>query len=304
MRRPTRNPIIPGTRQERTGTVPIIRRARAEISRRFAGLTERVLQLFDSIRTYSVNEAQAVLYGLTPEELTALNGELQAAMEYWIASGREAAHSFWWSPFLSDASQTGAAQSAANLTRLSEAYAASRSLATIVRSEPYRNRVGLAQVKSYEHWTGQSAQVRAELAQIIGSAVADGRNPKEVRTLIRDRLDVSASKAKAFAQTDITDALRQARWAERDQAEAEFGLNIGLLWTSALLPTTRATHAARHGQVYTSKQCREFYAQNGNRYSCHCSQTECLLDDDDKPILSDTLKQAMAKEKKDWKPAP
>ncbi|WP_343633746.1 phage minor head protein [Roseateles sp.] len=305
MNRRPRNPIIPGTLTERTGTLPILRRAVREINRRFDGLEQQVLEVFGRIRTYSLNDAaRAVLYALTPDEMAALNGELQAALDYWIATGRERAQSFWWSAFVSEASQLGTAQTAANLTNLSEAYAAGRSLATILFSEPYRNRVGLAQVKSYEHWTGQSAAIRSELAQIIGSAVADGRNPKDVTTFISERLDVSRSKAKAFAQTDITDSLRQARWAESDAATEEFGLNIAELWTSALLPTTRPWHASRHGEVYTTAQVREFYSQRGNRYQCHCSQTECLLDGDGKPILTDRLKAAMAKEKKDWKPSP
>ncbi len=304
MKRRTPNPIVPGSITDRTGTFSIRRRAAREIERRFEGLKAQVLEIFGRIRTYSLNEASGrVLYGLTAEELTALNGELQAALDYWVATGRQSANSFWWSTFVSEASQLGTAQTAANLTNLSEAYAAARSLAQIVMSEPYRNRVGIAQVKSYEHWTGQAAAVKSDLAQVIGSAVADGRNPKEVVTLLSERLDVSRSKAKAFAQTDITDSLRQARWAESDAATEEFGLNIAELWTSALLPTTRPWHASRHGRVYTTAQVREFYEQRGNRYQCHCSQTECLLDGDGKPILTTRLKQAMAKEKEDWRPA-
>lgn len=304
MKRRTPNPILPGSITDRTGTFSIRRRAAREIERRFDGLEAQVLEIFGRIRTYSLNDtAGRVLYGLTPDELAALNGELQAALDYWIATDNVNARQFWWSPFVSEASQLGTAQTAANLTNLSEAYAAARSLSQIVFSEPYRNRVGIAHVKSYEHWTGQSAAVKSDLARVIGSAVADGRNPKEVVTLLSERLDVSRSKAKAFAQTDITDSLRQARWAESDAATEEFGLNIAELWTSALLPTTRPWHASRHGRVYTTAQVREFYEQRGNRYQCHCSQTECLLDSDGKPILTDRLKQAMAKELKDWKPA-
>jgi hypothetical protein len=204
---------------------------------------------------------------------------------------------------VAEASQLGTAQAAANLANLSPVYAAGRSLQTIMFSDPYRNRVGIAQTKSYEHWSGQSAQIRAELSQIIGSAVADGRPPREVKALIRDRLDVSESKARQMAQTDITDSLRQARWAEAEQATEQFGLDIRLLHTSALLPTTRRTHSARHGKVYTSQEVRDWYAKDGNRFSCHCSQTECLVDASGKPILTDGLKKKMAQELKDWKPA-
>lgn len=297
-----RNPIIPGTVRERTGTGAILRRAVAEIAVRFASLQAEVLGAFDRIPVYQRNEA-SVLYGLTPEQMAQLSGELQASLDAYVARNGTDVYRFWWSPYVAEASQLGAAQAAANLANLSPVYAAGRSLATIMFSEPYRNRVGIAQTKSYDHWSGQSAQIRAELSQIIGSAVADGRPPREVKALIRDRLDVSESKARAFAQTDITDSLRQARWAEDDAAAEQFGLDLRELHTSALLPTTRHTHAARHGKVYTTAEVREWYAKDGNRYNCHCSQTTCLIDASGKPILTDGLKKKLAKELKDWKPA-
>ena len=295
-----KNPLIPGNKKDRTGTAGILRRCLAVINVRFAGLEKAILGLFDGIQTYTLNDAAGVLYAMTPAQLAQLAGELSASLDYWLMNNSEDAARFWYSPYVAEAHQLGAAQTSLNLANLSLAYAASRNLQQIVFSEPYRNRVGIAQTKSYEHWKGQSAAIRSELAQIIGSAVADGRNPKDVRSLIRDRLDMSKSKAASMAQTDITDALREARAAEADQARETFGLNIGLLWTSALIPTTRPWHASRNGKVYTSRQVREFYGQNGNRYNCHCSTTECLLDTEDRPILTDKLKATMAKERADW----
>lgn len=298
-----RNPLIPGTPRERTGSGTIIRRAVAEINVRFAALAAEVLAAFDRVPVYARNDASSVLYGLTPEQMAQLSGELQASLDAYVARNGADVYRFWWSPYVAEASQLGTAQAAANLANLSPVYAAARNLQTIMFSEQYRNRVGIAQTKSYEHWSGQSAQIRAELAQIIGSAVADGRPPREVKGLIRDRLDVSASKARQFAQSDITDSLRQARWAEDDAATEELGLDLRELWTSALLPTTRHTHAARHGKVYTTEECRAFYAKDGNRMNCHCSSTTCLIDASGKPILTDGLKKKMKQELKDWKPA-
>lgn len=300
-----RDPRIPGTRQDRTATAGILRRATAAIRKRFAGLQAEVLAIFDAIRILGVNEAAVprTIYMLTPDELAATSQALQEALERWIVSGRDPAHSFWWAPYDAEATQLGTAQSAANLGQLSPAYAAQRSLQQIVFSQPYRDRVAMAQIKSYEHWTGLSAGMRSELSQIIGRAVVDGKNPKAVRAEIMERLDVSKSKAMAYAQTDVTDTLRQARMAEADQAQEEFGLAIGLLWTSALIPTTRPWHASRNGKIYTSAQVRAFYEVNGNRYRCHCATTECLLDEAGKPILTDRLKFDMTKERVKWEKA-
>lgn len=296
-----RNPALPGDQGDRTGTAGILRRARAEIRRRFDSLLREVLAIFNGIPVLAANDVRArTFYQLTPEQLSALSAALQAALDRWIASGRESATLFWWSPFVAEAVQLGTAQTAANLRNVSSQYAAARSLQQVVMSQPYVSRLAMAQTKSYEHWTGLSQGLRSELAELIGRAVIDGKNPRAVRTEIAERLGVSKSRALGYAQTDITDSLRQARVAEKDAAEDELGIRLGLLWTSALKPTTRPTHAARNGKVYTSAEVREFYSRDGNRYRCHCSVTECLLDEDGKPILTKELRSTMAAARAAW----
>lgn len=300
--RKRRNPIIPGDTRDRTGSAGILRRAAAEINRRFAGLTKDVLAIFDGIRYYNLNDAR-VMYGLTPEELAAVSQALATALDRWLAEGQQTAHRFWWAPFDAEASQLGTAQSVANLTGLSEVYAASRTMQQVIYSEPYRSRVAVAQIKSYDQWKSLSESVRSELSQTIGRAVIDGQGPKAVRREIMERLDIGKSRAMLYAQTDITETLRQARMAESEYAAEQLGIRSGLLWTSALIPTTRPHHASRNGKVYTPKEVRDFYSKGGERYRCHCGVTECLLDDAGKPILSDALKTQMKAELALWKNA-
>lgn len=297
------NPIIPGSNQDRTGTMPILRRAVREINRRWAGLQADVLAAFEAIPAYAINAGETVdlyRYGLTQDQMARLSAELQAAVERWIADGRDPANLFWWSQYVSETAQLGTAQTVANLSGLSPAYAAARSIEMVIYSEPYVQRLALAQFKSYEHWTGLAAQQKSELAQVIGRAVTDGKNPRSIADEIKTRLGVSLSKAKQYAQTDITDTLRQARWAESEQAQDDFGIRIGLLWTSALLPTTRKNHASRHGRIFTSDEVKAFYSSGGERYNCHCSTTEALLDAENKPILTSKLKASMQAEKASW----
>jgi hypothetical protein len=299
---PGRNPIIPGSKSDRTGSLQILRRARSDIGRRFDGLESDVLSTFERIPVYHHNDATmaAVSYGLTPEQLASVTEELQEALNRWLLQGRETDQVFWWDAYVDESSHLGTAQASVNMAGLSTTYASARSLTKVVYSDAYRTRVATAKFKSYEHWTGLAAQARADLAQVIGQAVADGRSPVAVKTLIADRLGVSRSRALGYAQTDITDTLRQARLAEAEDASASLGLRIGQLWTSALLPTTRPTHAARNGKVYTAQEVRDFYGKNGNRYRCHCSIVETLLDEDGKPILTGKLKAKMKAEREDW----
>lgn len=300
--RPQRPPIIPGDKADRTGTKGILRRAVAEIRRRFASLERDVLAIFAAIPILGGNDATMprTVYMLQPEQLAALSAELQRAVDRWISSGRDPAQLFWWSPFEAEAYQLGTAQSVLNLTGLSASYAASRTLQDAIFSEPYRTRLAAAQTASMDHWTGLGAQARADLSSVIGRAVVDGKNPRAVRAEIAEALGVSKARALGYAQTDITGALREARAAEADFASEQLGISLGLLWTSALKPTTRQTHAARHGKVFTTAEVREFYGKDGNRYRCHCSTTEALLDDEGAPILSPSLRRTMAREREVW----
>lgn len=269
MRERPRNPAIPGTPRDRTGSGGLLRRALAQINQRFEGLRKEVLAVFERIPVYALNdEAAMVRYGITPEVMDETMLAIQVALARWLQDGREPRYLFWWNPFVDQASQLGVAQSAANLAQLSSVYATARSLDQVIRSEPYRVRVGLARIKSYEHWTGLKGEAQSRLAGIIGRAVADGLNPRAAAKLIAEGLDVSKAKARQYAQTDITDTLRQARWAESEATSEELGIKIGMLWTSALLPTTRRTHATRNGGVYSTDEVRAFYSRDGNRYNC------------------------------------
>lgn len=298
------NPVIPGNATDRTGSAGILRRAVAEIRKRYKGATRDVLAAFERIPVYRINDVSeadfAVRYGLTAQAMADLSQELNAIMARWIADGREQAPGFWWSPYVDEATLAGTAQSVANLTALSAAYAGTRSMSTVINSEPYRVRIATAQQMSFAHWTGLSQTARADLAGVIGQGIADGLNPRVVRGQIISAMGVSQSRAELYAQTDITGALRQARLKESDYARDEMGIKLGLLWTSAFLPTTRPSHAARHGKVYQSDEVRAFYSVNGNFFRCHCGVTECLLGDDGKPMLTPNLKKAMLDEKSAW----
>jgi hypothetical protein len=298
-----RNPLIPGTKRDRTGAGGILRRAGASIRRRFELIERDAIAAFDRVPVYALNDERSpeVRYGVSPATLQGIATELQATLERWLLDGtRSVEHAFWWDAFVAEAAQLGTVQTMTNLANLAPAYAASRMLTQVLFSAPYLERIATAKFKSYEHWTGLAAEQRASLAQLIGQAIADGQGPRTVRKAIAERLGVGLSKALAYAQSDVTDTLRMARVAESEAAEAELGIRTALLWTSALIPTTRPWHASRHGRTYTPAEVRTFYAERGNRYACRCATTECLLDEDGAPILTKRLRSAMANERKTW----
>jgi hypothetical protein len=72
-----------------------------------------------------------------------------------------------------------------------------------------------------------------------------------------------------------------------------------MLWQSALMKTTRVTHAARHGKYYTPEEIDEFYSEGANRRNCHCSQIPALVMDG-KPVILEKTQERLDKQREAW----
>lgn len=297
-------PKLPRSRTDPVMSAGLLRRAFKQIKARYTGIERDIISLLESLPvSQQINNSVDTeefnwVYDVDATRLAMTNERIMEILDAWLLDGYQL--NLLWSGQLVEeayASGTGLAQS--NLSAMSVTYASERSLSAILMSPSYRRRIGIAYAASYESWKGLSDWTRTDLSKILSEAIAAGRNPKTVLTLISERLGVSRSHAENIAQTEITGALRQARWDEADEAKRELGLETSLLWISALIPTTRKTHAANHNKVLTINYVRDFYSRDGNRYRCLCSQIEVILIRG-KPEIPDKARESLAKEKSDW----
>lgn len=290
-----RNPITPRSRVNPTGTDRLLSKADKDIKARYNRIGERVLAYFETIPWLSFNADGAYQFPASRmEEVRRVLAEITYSE---LVDGQPT--TFWFAEYDTDASRMGLAQASANLTALSATYAASRPIASVMLSEPYQNRVAMAQQRSYTHFTGLSDAAQADLAQTISLAISNGDNPRVAKAAIMERLGVSESRARLYAQTDIPGTLRDASLAEGEDAAEALGLDIKYLWTSALIPTTRAWHASRHGKLYTAEEIKDFYSKDGNSYNCFCGQTAALIEDG-VPQITQKLKTTYTDEKVAW----
>lgn len=245
---------------------------------------------------YQVN-AGKFIYDMTAAELADLLQVVQSILDDELLDG--GSQNLWAMDFVIAEYDRGTLNAFTNLSVQSQAYAGQTTLQQLLNSPGHLNQVAAARLTTFSDWKVISDATRGDLTNIITDAVARGVNPRETASVISKRLDVSMSKAKAIAQTEQVGALRQAQWNETDWAADRLGLNTGLLWLSALKPTTRSWHASRHGKIYTTEEVQDFYAGNGNRYNCYCSQIPVILGNDDK-VANEGLKEKLTIERKQW----
>lgn len=314
-------PIVPRSKVDPTRSAKQVSAMFRDIEERYLGIKRAIKVLFDQRltgrerdvnshnwhflchvngedqRLYQVN-AGKFIYDMTPQELAELLEAVQGILDDYLLEGGE--NYQWAMDYIVAEAQRGTLEAFNNLSQQSPYYASQTTLQQLLSSPGYQNQIASARLTTFSDWKAISDAARADLTGIIADAVARGVNPRETASVISKRLDVSMSRAKSIAQTEQVGALRRAQWNETDWAADRLGLNTGLLWLSALKPTTRTWHASRHGKVYTTEEVRDFYAENGNRYNCYCSQIPVMLNDDGS-IFNEGLADKLAKERKNWK---
>lgn len=311
-------PIVPRSKVDPTRSAKQVSVMFRDIEDRYLGIKRALKALFDQrltgrerevnshnwhflchdhgedVRLYQVN-AGKFIYDISAQELAELLEAVQGILDDYLLDGGE--QNLWAMDYVVAEAQRGTLEAFNNLSQQSQVYASQTTLQQLLSSPGYLNQIASARLTTFSDWKVISDTARGDLTNIITDAVARGVNPRETASVISKRLDVSMSKAKNIAQTEQVGALREAQWNETDWASERLGLNTGLLHLSALKPTTRTTHAFWHGKVRTVQEVRDWYAVDGNKYHCYCSQIPVLLNDDGS-IFSEGLADKLARKER------
>lgn len=266
-------PILAGSPDNPAGQVSRIRKAWKVTRQHLAAVQRWLFAEIDAIPT-AVANADRYEYQIDLGTLRRISQEMalrlddEAVVQAVIAQ-------------IMAAYEEGTGQTNINLSTITDDY--TRTITQVLSSQPYLRRTALIRSRVFEEMKGFSGETGQELARVLSQAVENGLNPRTLKADLAERFGVSQSRAERIARTEITGALRRARWDEAQDAQEKLGLNIGMLWRSALSPTTRASHADRHALVYDVQEVREFYSRDGNQIHCKCSQLEVVLDEDGNP---------------------
>lgn len=266
-------PILPSSRTNPVGQTDRIKKAESALKNYLNGVQEWLLSQLKNFPAFEIQTNERYEYLVSAEELRRIILELENRL------GEMPSQELIDQVTAAYANGTG--QAVANLQKITDQYTLTAS--QVLASQPYQRRVALISARVFEEMRGFEGETAADLARVLSRGVENGLNPREVAKDIRDRFGVSKSRAERIARTEITTALRRGIWDEDADANQRLGIKTGLLWFSALSPSTRASHAAKHGNIYSQEEVREFYTRDANSINCKCSQRSILLDEDGNP---------------------
>jgi SPP1 gp7 family putative phage head morphogenesis protein len=195
--------------------------------------------------------------------------------------------------YVESAMARGTTQAFANLSQQSPAYKAGRgSLQALLASEPFQRRINLVREGVNARMESFGKELTANLSNVLADGIGRGLNPRTIAGNLKEIQGISEARAHRIARTEIPMALRKARWDETEEANDEFGLRTMEMHLSALSPTTRVSHAERHGKLFTMDEVRDWWDEGANAVNCKCSTTSVMVDKDGNPIVGEIVECA------------
>lgn len=284
------SPILPRNIEDPTGADRLERGAINQFEKRLRIIGREYAKLLDRIpKQPVVNRKYA--YELDSEILKLLLDAGNSIIEEWLLGDTE--YGWLYDLYVSTAYQRGTGQEYSNIAAQSPAYRAeNESLAVIIRREPYRRRVALIAARTFEEMKGLSAKVQADMTRILTEGIARGLNPRDIAKALKTQAKLEQGRANRIARTEITTALRRARWDETEDAEDRYGFKTKQLHLSALSPTTRPHHAKRHAKLFTLEEVRAWFATGANSINCKCVTVTVLVDKKGNPLSDKIIERA------------
>lgn len=285
------SPILPKSDADPTGVAPIALKAIKDYTRRMRRVLKVYLEALESIPAQPVVNARYT-FDLDQSLISSIFTNIGFLVDEILNDGGSA-NPWLFNSYVGVAYDRGVAQELTNLTRQSPAYGARRgTLAQVLQTPPYQRRVALVRARVFEEMKGLTETTKTQMSRVLTEGIASGRNPLEIADNLTQQAGIEAKRAARIARTETLTALRRARWDETEEASERYDAPTKQLHMSALKPTTRLTHAARHGRLFTTDEVRDWYADGANAINCYCSQIAVLVDEDGEPLNSTILARA------------
>lgn len=294
-------PLLPRNIKDPTGQDSRERRAMAEFAKRIKAIGRHAKAVLadnpPTVITLNALDVEVVKYQFNIDESAYefIGDELDNLIDRMMLEGGDSGRLWFLTGFVQPAYQQGTGMAYANLAVQSKTYKLSRpNLESVLMSPAYRRRLGYIKAREFEEMKGLSADLKKAFRAILLDGMAQGLNPLAIAESLTKQTGTSIARANRIARTEITTALRRSRIEEAEEASESLALNIRMMQLSALSPTTRLSHAQRHGKLFTFEQARAWMATSPNMINCKCTFVEVLVNADGTPLTPKIIERAKA----------
>lgn len=326
--------ILPRSKQYPTGQNPRIKAFYGELRRRLRRSYRAAAEYAGNLKPY-VSQGNVYLptanwesfhtvnrttyeYQLDPLLMSQINSYIEALLNeiiYGNAHGEWSAG--WWANAYASGSYQQAAEQVAAQTQLLAADAGVTEelpslqylRAEAVVMEPgFQRRLGSVYARLFEDMKGFTDVDKRNMAGIIMRGMAAGQSPRVIAREMEKKGLEQDWRCLRIASTEVNNAYRQGSFDETDAVNQEVFVDseyeMRIMHLSALLPTTRPDHAARHGTICTPAQQKEWFATKatGGAINCHCSQVDILVNKKTGKPINTRLRDTLLAQKKEWTP--
>lgn len=293
------------------------KRAYADFRRRLrainAEIQERVVDqlqpreiAMNGLRAYLLNAEKVYIYKLDYLQLRRIDETIAEIIQR-IMMQRGERWDVWMQAYTAESYQQGAAYAQSSLAVQSAVYASAYSnIEAVLFTPEYQRRIAVVTSRTFNSMEGFTDDLITTTRRILGDTIAQGKSPRWAAQQLKGYLvdtegdhKKAASRAATIARTELGVAYRSAVMDESQRASESLGLVTKLLWVSALMATTRRSHADRHGKLYTRAEVAEFYSKRGESINCRCSQSPVVVDDAGDAFAKRLLLK-MDKQKERW----
>ncbi len=265
-------------------------KAYGEFKRRLNRIKKEVTAVYESLkpietasntRSYFLNAEKTYLYEIDLNEILRLNKTIDTLIEkIMMDDNNQPGDNWFFTGYTEAAYEQGTGYAHAFISQQADSYARTyQNLQQILFSQPYQRRIGIVSARTFNEMRGFTDDVTKQARFILGETIARGKSPRWAVSQLAEAIDGDKKRALRIARTEMGVAFRSAVMDESAQAARQFELKMKMLWVSALMVTTRKSHASRHGQLYTQKEVQDFYAVRGNSINCRCSQSPVVVNE-------------------------
>ncbi|MGL5156904.1 MAG: phage minor head protein [Aeromonas veronii] len=310
--------ILPRSKQYPTGQNPRIKAFYGELRRRLRRSYKAAAEYAATIKPNLTVNRTVYEYQLDPLLMSQINSYIEALLNeiiYGNAQGEWSA-GWWANAYASGAYQQAAEQVAAQTQLLAADAGVTQELPSLqylraeaVVMEPgFQRRIGSVYARLFEDMKGFTDVDKRNMAGIITRGMAAGQSPRAIAREMEKKGLEQDWRCLRIASTEVNQAYRQGSWDETDAVNDEvFGDSdymMKVIHLSALLPTTRRDHAARHGTICTPTEEREWFATkaSGGQINCKCSTIDILVNRKTGKPMNTKLRDILLEQKKSWTP--